>query len=56
MFEEETVSSKNTAKFKDFTMPKFSSSGFVFKSDIVFKKISQKQSTVIYSRILCNIV
>ena len=55
-FEEETVSSKNTAKFKDFTMPKFSSSGFVFKSDIVFKKISQKQSTVIYSRILCNIV
>ena len=56
MFEEQTLSSKNTAEFKDFTMPKFSSSGFFFKSDIVFKKISQKQSTVIYSRILCNIV
>ena len=27
MFEEETLSSKNTAKFKDFTMPKRISSG-----------------------------
>ena len=27
-FEEEVLSSKNTAKFKDFTLPKFTSNGF----------------------------
>ena len=30
MFKEETFASKNTAKFKDFTMPKWTSSGFFF--------------------------
>ena len=51
-FEEEILSHKNTAKFKDFTMPKFTSSGFFYKSDFALKE----QSTVIYSRILCNIM
>ena len=55
-FEEETLSSKNTAKFKDFTMPKFTSSGFFCKSNFALKTFSQKQSNVIYSRILCNIM
>ena len=34
MFEEETLSSKNTAKFKDFTMPKITSSDFLFCQSI----------------------
>ena len=52
MFEEETLSRKNTAKFKDLTTSKFTTSGFFCKSDFALKK----QSTVIYSRILCNIM
>ena len=39
MFEEETLSSKNTAKFKDFTMPKCTSSGFFLSTKFCFKRI-----------------
>ena len=38
MFKEETLSSKNTAKFKDFTMPKRTSSGFFCQSNFVLKE------------------
>ena len=38
MFEEETLSSKNTAKFKDFTMSKCTSSGFFCQSNFVLKE------------------
>ena len=38
MFEEETLSSKNTAKIKDFTMPKCTSSGFFCQSNFVLKE------------------
>ena len=38
MFEEETLSSKNTAKFKDFTMPKRTSSGFFCQPNFVLKE------------------
>ena len=55
MFKEKALSSKNTAKFKDFTMPKCISSGFSCHSNFALKEF-QQQSTVIYSRILCNIM
>ena len=42
MFEEETLSSKNTAKFKDFTMPEFTSSGFFLQIRFCIKKILTK--------------
>ena len=38
MFEEETLSSKNSAEFKDFTMPKCTSSGFFCQSNFVLKE------------------
>ena len=38
MFEEETLSSKNTAKIKDFTMPKCTSSEFFCQSNFVLKE------------------
>ena len=37
-FEEETLSSKNTAKFKNFAMSKFTSSRFFCKSNFALKK------------------
>ena len=36
-FEEETLSSKNTAKFRDFTKPKCTSSGFFCQSNSASK-------------------
>ena len=56
IFEEETLSSKNAAEFKDFTMPKRTSSEFFCQSNFISKEFYQQQSTVIYSRILCNIM
>ena len=56
MFKEETLSSKNAAEFKDFTMPKCTSSEFFCQSNFISKEFYQQQSTVIYSRILCNIM
>ena len=38
-FEEETLSSKNTGKFKDFTMPKCTSSGFFLPNKFCIKRI-----------------
>ena len=38
-FEEERLSSKNNAKFKDFTMPKHSSSGFFLSIKLCIKRI-----------------
>ena len=38
MLEEETLSSKNTAKFKDFTMPKGTSSDYFCQSNFVLKE------------------
>ena len=37
-FEEQTLSSKTTAKFKDFTMPKCTSSGFFCQSNFALKE------------------
>ena len=38
-FEEETLSSKNTAKFKDFTMPKCTSSRYFLSIKFFIKRI-----------------
>ena len=38
MFEEETLSSKNTTKYKDFPMPKRTSSGFLGPPNFVLKE------------------
>ena len=38
MFEEEALSSKNIAKFKDFTMPKHISNRFFCQSNFVLKE------------------
>ena len=43
MFEEQTLSSKNTAEFKDFTMPKFSSSGFFLNHILHLKKFHKNR-------------
>ena len=40
MFKEKALSSKNTAKFKDFTMPKRISSGFFLSFKFCIKRIS----------------
>ena len=39
MFEEETFASKSTTKFKDFTMPKRTSSGFFLSIEFCIKRI-----------------
>ena len=39
MFEEETLSSKNTAEFKDFNMSKHTSSGFFLSIKFCIKRI-----------------
>ena len=56
MSKEETFVSKNIAKFKDFTMPKCTSSGFFLSINYALKEFSQQQGIVIHSRILCNIM
>ena len=38
MFKEETLSSKYTAKFKDFTMPKHASGGFFCQPNFALKE------------------
>ena len=38
MFKEETFASKNPAKFKDFTMPEHTSSGFFCQSNFPLKE------------------
>ena len=38
MFKEETFASKNPAKFKDFTMPERTSSGFFCQSNFPLKE------------------